>query len=191
MPGDHRRPREQCESKIRVVLTALIPDNLQLGLLRRLHTFSLTSISTPSHPDPVINDPIIRKLAILSQVAVFKDIIPGYRIRALTDKEKAEKVSQMVARTRDWEQGLVVVYQSYLRSLETELKSKYLCYNFRIHANLNLDKSELAEVALQCMCTLASDVTHFNFRVNLMTCIVARLSKKSWDKVRAAISAQF
>jgi nucleolar complex protein 3 len=65
---------------------------------------------------------IIRKLAILSQLAVFKDIIPGYRIRALTEKEKTEKVSQMVARTRDWEQGLVVVYQTYLRALEAELK---------------------------------------------------------------------
>jgi nucleolar complex protein 3 len=95
---------------------------MQLGLLRRLHTFSLSEISTPSHPDPVTNDPVIRKLAIISQLAVFKDIIPGYRIRALTDQEKAEKVSQMVARTREWEQGLIVVYQSYLRSLETELK---------------------------------------------------------------------
>lgn len=65
---------------------------------------------------------MIRKLAILSQLAIFKDIIPGYRIRALTDTEKAEKVSQMVARTRDWEQGLVVVYQAYLRLLEKELK---------------------------------------------------------------------
>jgi nucleolar complex protein 3 len=67
-------------------------------------------------------DPHIRKLAILSQLTVFKDIIPGYRIRALTDKEKAENVSQMVARTRDWEQGLVNVYQNYLRSLEAEIK---------------------------------------------------------------------
>lgn len=95
---------------------------MQLGLLRRLHTFSLPSISTPAHPDPISNDIAIRKLAILSQLAVFKDIIPGYRIRPLTDKEKSEKVSQMVARTRDWEQGLVVVYQSYLQSLEAELK---------------------------------------------------------------------
>jgi nucleolar complex protein 3 len=69
-----------------------------------------------------VNDIFIRKLAILSQLAVFKDIIPGYRIRALTEKEKTEKVSQMVARTREWEQGLVAVYQNYLRSLEAELK---------------------------------------------------------------------
>lgn len=69
-----------------------------------------------------MNDPVIRKLAVLSQLAVFKDIVPGYRIRPLTDKEKSEKVSQMVARTREWEQGLLVIYQSYLRLLENELK---------------------------------------------------------------------
>ncbi|KAF7363412.1 Nucleolar complex-associated protein 3 [Mycena sanguinolenta] len=141
------------------------PEN-SLGLLRRLHTFSLETISTPSHPDPIANDVIIRKLAILSQLAVFKDIIPGYSIRALTDKEKAEKVSQMVARTRDWEQGLVVVYQTYLRALEAELKAK----------------SEIADIALSAMCTLLTELTHFNFRINLMSCIIARLSKKSWDK---------
>ncbi|KAI0798067.1 nucleolar complex-associated protein 3 [Abortiporus biennis] len=141
------------------------PEN-SLGLLRRLHTFSLTEITTPSHPTPVPNDPIIRKLTILSQLAVFKDIIPGYRIRALTDKEKAEKVSQMVQRTRDYEQGLVSVYQSYLRTLEAEIKVK----------------SELAEIALQCMCTLLVEVTHFNFRTNLLSSIIANLSRKSWDK---------
>jgi nucleolar complex protein 3 len=102
--------------------------------LRRLHTFSLSEITSPSHPEPVVNDVLIRKLAILSQLAVFKDIIPGYRIRALTDVEKAEKVSQIVARTREWEQGLVGVYQQYLRILEGELKGKPIDYPIiRIH----------------------------------------------------------
>lgn len=98
--------------------------SFQIGLLRRLHTFCLPEISTPSHPEPIPNDPLIRKLSLLSQVAVFKDIIPGYRIRPLTDKEKAEKVSQLVQRTREFEQGLVGVYQGYLRVLEGELKGK-------------------------------------------------------------------
>ncbi|KAF9532946.1 nucleolar complex-associated protein-domain-containing protein [Crepidotus variabilis] len=141
------------------------PEN-SLGLLRRLHTFALATVTTPTQPDPVPNDTIIRQLALLSQLSIFKDIIPGYRIRALTDAEKSEKVSQMVARTRDWEQGLVTVYQTYLRLLEKEIKSK----------------SQLSDVALHCMCTLLIEVTHFNFRVNLMTCIVSRLSKKSWDE---------
>lgn len=98
----------------------------QLGLLRRLINFCRSQLSTPSHPEPADNDVIIRKIAVLSAQAVFKDIIPGYRIRALTDKEKAEKVSQMVQRTRDFEQGLVNVYQSYLQILETEVKGAFL-----------------------------------------------------------------
>jgi hypothetical protein len=92
-----------------------------------------------------VNDIVIRKLALLSQLAVFKDVIPGYRIRPLTDKEKAEKVSQLVARTREWEQGLVQVYQSYLRSLEAELKGKYAflrfsnCYTHSIDLQLRMN----------------------------------------------------
>ena len=71
---------------------------------------------------------------MLSQLAVFKDIIPGYSIRELTDKEKAEKVSQMVARTREWEQGLVGVYQNYLKCLDRELKgrqNRFFCPDLR------------------------------------------------------------
>ncbi|KAI0302257.1 nucleolar complex-associated protein-domain-containing protein [Russula brevipes] len=141
------------------------PEN-SIGLLRRLHTFSLPEVSSPAHPEPVINDPYIRKVTVLSQLAVFKDIIPGYRIRELTGKEKAEKVSQMVARTREWEQGLVGAYQNYLEGLGRELKAK----------------SGLEDVALRCLCTLLIEVTHFNFRVNIMSTIVARLSKRSWDE---------
>lgn len=46
------------------------------------------------------------------------------------------------------------------------------------------ERTELAEIALSCMCTLLTEVTHFNFSVNLISCIVARLSRRSWDKVR-------
>lgn len=130
------------------------------------------------------NDIVIRKLAILSQLAVFKDIIPGYRIRSLTDKEKAEKVSQMVARTREWEQGLLVVYQSYLKLMEAELKGTVSLSLFLEFHRASPAKSELADIAMQCMCTLAVEAMHFNFRVNIMGSIVARLSKKSWDTVR-------
>ncbi|KAJ2916043.1 hypothetical protein MD484_g4375, partial [Candolleomyces efflorescens] len=141
------------------------PEN-SASLLRRLHSFSLPSIATPNEPKPVPNDIVIRKLAFLSQLAVFKDILPGYRIRELTEKEKTEKVSQLVARTREWEQGLVSVYQAYLRLLDKELR----------------ERSELADIAIQCMCTLLTEATHFNFRQNLTACIITRLSKKSWDE---------
>jgi nucleolar complex protein 3 len=74
----------------------------------------------------VKNDPTIRQLSIISLAAVFKDIAPGYRIRKLTEKEQSEKVSQAVGQTRDWEQGLVSVYQSYLQLLEKEIRGTFL-----------------------------------------------------------------
>jgi len=123
---------------------------------------------------------------MLSQLAVFKDIIPGYRIRELTDKEKAEKVSQMVTRSREWEQGLVSAYQNYLKCLDSELKGRRLM-SYALpetrSCRLVAAKSGLEDVALRCLCALLVEVTHFNFRVNIMSAIVARLSKKSWDEV--------
>ncbi|CAE6515861.1 unnamed protein product [Rhizoctonia solani] len=146
------------------------PEN-SLGLLRRLYTFALPDIPGGISPNgeqlpPTPNDPRIRTLALLSQLAIFKDIVPGYRIRALTEHEKTEKVSQAVQRTRDWEQGLVSLYQNYLKLLEAEVKAK----------------SELDQVALKCLCTLLTSITHFNFSSNIMATIVARLSKRSWDE---------
>jgi nucleolar complex protein 3 len=113
---------------------------IKLGLLRRLHTFTLTNVTTLTDCNPVPNDPVIRQLAILSQMTVFKDIIPGYRIRALTESEKTEKVSQMVARTRDWEQGLVHAYQTYMRLLEGELKGLIFNLERRLHLIIILQR---------------------------------------------------
>lgn len=43
-------------------------------------------------------------------------------------------------------------------------------------------KRELAEVSLKCMCTLLVELTHFNFRTNIISCIVGHLSRRSWDE---------
>lgn len=117
---------------------------------------------------------------------MFKDIVPGYRIRSLTDKEKQEKVSQLVQRTRDYEQGLVAVYQSYLQILEQDIKGT-LFESFDHSRDLTMAaqaKSNLAETALECLCSLLEELPHFNFRINLMSSIVAQLSKRSWSDVR-------
>ncbi|KAF9053640.1 NOC3p-domain-containing protein [Hymenopellis radicata] len=152
--GSRKTRIQQAKDQIAGICQDIVAEpEMSLGLLRRLHVFASETVTSPSHPEPIKNDPMIRKLAILSQLAVFIDIIPGYRIRALTDQEKSEK-------------GLVGVYQNYLRILEAELKAQ----------------SELTDAALQCLCTLLKKATHFNFIVNVMGCIVGRLSKKSWNK---------
>ena len=48
---------------------------------------------------------------MLSLAAVFKDILPGYKIRAPTEKELAMAVSKEVKKLRDHESGLLRAYQ--------------------------------------------------------------------------------
>lgn len=67
----------------------------------------------------------IRGLALLSQLAVYKDLIPGYRIRQLTAAEEAEKVRDEVRRLREGEKMLVRSYKGYLKMLENEIKRAY------------------------------------------------------------------
>ncbi len=48
---------------------------------------------------------------MLSLLAVFKDILPGYRIRLPTEKELEVPVSKEVKQTRDYESMQVRFYQ--------------------------------------------------------------------------------
>jgi Nucleolar complex-associated protein len=56
----------------------------------------------------------IVRLSMLSLLAVFKDVLPGYRIRLPTEKELAMPVSKDVKRTRDYEATLLRLYQVHL-----------------------------------------------------------------------------
>jgi nucleolar complex protein 3 len=56
-------------------------------------------------------DLLVQQLAMLSEYAVFKDIIPSFRIRVLTEKELSQRVSKEVQRVRDHERALLTAYQ--------------------------------------------------------------------------------
>lgn len=49
---------------------------------------------------------------MLSLLAVFKDILPGYRIRLPTEKELEVPVSKEVKQTRDYESMQLKLYQA-------------------------------------------------------------------------------
>ncbi|BEI82716.1 hypothetical protein CcaverHIS002_0305840 [Cutaneotrichosporon cavernicola] len=133
--------------------------------LTRLSTFALTSVAAPEGKGSLPIPNSIRALAFLSQLAVFKDIIPGYSIRPLSAQEEAEKVREEVRRQREGEKLLVRNYKSYLRMLEVEIKGK----------------TPLSPVALKCMADLLASVTHFNFSSAIMAALVARLGRRTWD----------
>ncbi|RJE22381.1 Nucleolar complex-associated protein [Aspergillus sclerotialis] len=116
---------------------------------------------------------IIKKLALASQAAVYKDVIPGYRIRPLSDADMSVKVSKDVRKLRTFEQSLLSGYKSYVQTLATFAKPGK-------GDNKTVD-SGLKSVAINCACSLLLAVPHFNFRLELLKIIVNRLAKRQVD----------
>lgn len=117
------------------------------------------------------SSPTVQKLALLTQLAVYKDIIPGYRIRPASDKEREIKVSKDVKKLRNFEEALLKNYQAYLQALES--------YSRKKDEMSNTSRTSLRFVAVQCMCDLLTSVTYFNFRLNLLTAIVTQMSSRT------------
>ncbi|PIA63127.1 hypothetical protein AQUCO_00200866v1 [Aquilegia coerulea] len=104
-------------------------------------------------------DESIVKMALQSLLVVFKDIIPGYRIRLPTEKELEMNVSKAVKKMRFYETTLLSSYKVYLQKLVALEK-----------------KSSFQDVIVRCMCNLLEAVPHFNFRGNLLAAVVNNIS---------------
>ncbi|KAK4456135.1 nucleolar complex-associated protein-domain-containing protein [Podospora aff. communis PSN243] len=131
--------------------------------------------------------PSIRKLAIVTQAAIYKDVIPGYRIRPAAEDPSGEKLSKDVKKLRVYEQALVTGYQAYLKTLAQ-------------YATIPPVKSEkptkrISSIAISCACTLLNVVPHFNFRGDLLRILVRKLSARRPDadfvKCRQALEKLF
>ncbi|KAG0170744.1 hypothetical protein DFQ28_003874 [Apophysomyces sp. BC1034] len=114
----------------------------------------------------------VKKLSLLTQLAVYKDIIPGYRIRALTDKEEGVQVSKDVKKLREFEKSLLRNYELYLKDLDGLLTKK-----------MTEEDQSMALVAARCLCELLTTKIHFNFRLNIMASVVARMSTLKWNEI--------
>lgn len=108
------------------------------------------------------------KFSMLALVPVFNSIIPGYRIRPLSDLEKKEKVSKEVARLRHFEQNLVVNYKNYISRLSVLSKTAN---------NENQMKVGLGINAMQAANGIISNASHFNFRSEVFSILIRRICK--------------
>ncbi|KAF3915343.1 hypothetical protein AA313_de0205277 [Arthrobotrys entomopaga] len=108
----------------------------------------------------------IKKLILITQVSIFRDIIPGYRIRPLTAEELAIKVNSDIRKLRNFEQSLVSSYKTYVDTLGRLSRAV---------------ESQLGPIAISCACTLVETVPHFNFRQELLKIVVERLSSRIMD----------
>lgn len=113
----------------------------------------------------------VRKLTLVAQSAIFKDLIPGYRIRPLSDESMGEKVSKEVRKLRAFEQKLVTGYQAYVQDLAKAAKK----------GGNDPATASIASVAYSCACTMLLAVPHFNFRGELLGIIIGKLSTRNVD----------
>lgn len=109
-------------------------------------------------------DVMVRKLSILSLVAVFKDIIPEYRIRLPTAAERKTRLKKEVRLLWRFERELLEGYQSYLQILNQYVSSG--------------EVSSLGSISIRCMCTMLVSKPKFNFRENLLKTVVLKLNSK-------------
>lgn len=110
----------------------------------------------------------VQKLVLAAQAAVYKDVIPGYRIRSYKDEELGNKISKDVRQTRQYEQALVIGYQGYVKQLGSLTKTKV--------RKGDEEASSLRSVAMNCACALLLAVPHFNFRAELLNILVHELA---------------
>ncbi|CAG8898966.1 unnamed protein product [Penicillium salamii] len=113
----------------------------------------------------------VKKLALASQATIYKDVIPGYRIRPLSEEDKTGRVSKEVRKLRDFEQALVAGYRNYVQTLGTLAKTS---------KDGSVDPS-LKSFAINMACTMLLAVPHFNFRSELLKILVNRLARRQVD----------
>jgi nucleolar complex protein 3 len=119
--------------------------------------------------------PAIQKLALATQLAVYKDVIPGYRIRQAAEDGPEEKLSKDVKTLRNYEQSLVSGYQTYIKVLTKHAKAG------RKQDTTKGKGQSISSIAITCACTLLTSVPHFNFRNDLLKILVGKLSTRRVD----------
>ncbi|KAG7290591.1 hypothetical protein NEMBOFW57_000594 [Staphylotrichum longicolle] len=115
----------------------------------------------------------IQKLCIVTQMTVYKDVIPGYRIRPASEDPAGEKLSKEVKTLRTYEQALVSGYQGYIKSLARHASSPA--------TGSRKGGQPISNIAFTCACALVKAVPHFNFRGDLLRILVRKLSTRNLD----------
>ncbi|KIR29197.1 nucleolar complex protein 3 [Cryptococcus deuterogattii LA55] len=148
-------------------------------VLIRLSSFGLPTVPALEEGQPPLSVPAsIRGLVFLSQLTVYKDLIPGYRIRELTALEEAEKVRDEVKRLREGEKMLVRSYKGYLKMLEAEIKV------FREDVS-----GQHSQTLVRLIARMIKE-RHFQVHPNVLFCLLHLRLKDELDQMRRGKNAK-
>ncbi|GAB1605833.1 nucleolar complex protein 3 homolog [Argonauta hians] len=110
----------------------------------------------------------ISKLAMVTLVEIFKDIIPDYRIRNMSETEGQQKMSKEFKALYGFEQSLLKSYKNYIQYLSSVVTKVSSTLSKTAIKN---DKT-MKEVANHCLCQLLVRCYHFNFYTELISLVV-------------------
>jgi nucleolar complex protein 3 len=116
----------------------------------------------------------LARLAMVSLLAIFSDILPSYRIRLPTHEELSVRVSKETKATWDYERNLLSHYQSYWKLLQRTWEQGTTTNNTNNSNNNNI--SLLTATSMLCTCELLKSAMHFNFRSNILHLVVRSMN---------------
>jgi nucleolar complex protein 3 len=140
----------------------------------------LASPSTNGH------DGHAARLAILSLLAIYTDILPSYRIRLPTATELSVVVGKDVKKQWDYEKKLLSCYQRYLSLLEKIWEGGKYGSGIISDGGGSSPPTTLAATAILSLSQLLISCYNFNFRSNLLSIVVRNGNIRHSTEVRSA-----
>ncbi|KAL3662585.1 hypothetical protein V7S43_012438 [Phytophthora oleae] len=147
-------------------------------------------------------DATVQRLSLMSQLSVFLDILPDYRIRLQNNDVSAEEkgkqnhgrpMKKKVQQMQDYEAALLNNYQKFLKYcaelVTTGLKGKRPEQLASMTARERRDVL-LAETGVRCLAQLLEKKYAFNFHLNLVIALVP-MADSQFSSVREQACASF
>ncbi|XP_076301364.1 nucleolar complex protein 3 [Lasioglossum baleicum] len=132
---------------------------------------ALLDFMEESDPEAYIT---VRKLATLSLLEVFKDLLPSYHI--LQVQQEGVKLKKDTLALQNYEATLLSNYKRYLQRLEK--MSGVLKRKKGDTRPLEGQEIELGKIGITCMCDLLTTHPYFNYSVNIANFLIPFLDNK-------------
>lgn len=143
-------------ASVAIVITEEAEENI--GRLREMLQYA----------DPNRHSIQIVRLALISTLAVIKDVLPGYYIRPLKDAEKTIKVSKDIKKTRSFEESMLSSYKKFFEILKGIVQPKKRRIPKRLYPVLM--------IALSCLHELMLFAGHFNYFEDILKVVAHSLT---------------
>lgn len=116
----------------------------------------------------------VRKLATISLLEIFKDLLPSYQI--LQIQQEGVRLKKETLALQNYEATLLRYYKRYLQKLEK--MTNILRRKKGDTRQIKEQESELGKVALTCMCDLLTTHPYFNYSINIANFLIPLLDNK-------------